>query len=169
MLATLRRPLLVLVLLPACTGEPARDDGPAMCGQDALIASGTVEREFRPHAYNDRVDFGPGSAAVLAIYTDYGHGHGPPMEKIAEQVIRPAPQPPFEFCIGGDLSKLRPGMTYDIRATLYQTEGTRQANDLTDEYGERFEAPATHRRIRVSGVESCDAPGSGGFCHGLGR
>ena len=83
---------------------------------------------------------------------------------IVEEVLSPAPAPPFEFELGGSLPDDSRDEQYHVIVEIKQYASANTVGDLMSEFVNEVTPPASDVIVEVQGLESCDAPNAGGFC-----
>jgi len=143
------------------------------CAGRELFVRGIVVREIDEHAYQGAVVFGPESFGRIAL-RPVVPADAPALPVVATLAFSPVPQPPFDFCLGGEFASLPSnpygqGLGYRIEVKLQQRAGGSTVGDMMGGYSHLVELPKVDDRLVVTALELCDAkstPGfyPGGFC-----
>ena len=148
-----------LVTVLACSSNGTQPVGPDGAGGDVMLVSGTLVREENAHTWNEPF-IADAAAHVKIQLLSFPAADGPAFPFVTLE--RPIVALPFGFELRSD------GLFSDVilSATVYNHAGNEvRVGDLTNEYLEEIDGIiTTNREIRVSGLESCDAPNAGGFC-----
>jgi hypothetical protein len=148
--------------LLACSSASTAPAAPPGAGSPVIVA-GTVERELPDHAYNKPLTPAPGAHVVLELRRYIGEDADSPT---VAQVDLPFTGLPFDYQLRGEASALlAEGHAFTFDAVVYNHPGTDAVvGDLVSETRYDVQALPAALDVRVSGLESCTAPGAGGFC-----
>lgn len=152
----------MLTLLASCSVRPA----PAKPGVDNsnLLVSGEVVRINTPHSYTGEPAFTKAAHAVVTL--GYAEGFDGPGEILVTQRIKEIDAFPIAFRLEGDPKAVfnRRGY-YLVAATVYMgTSDELYIGDFSDNIWNEIDGPTSEMKIRVSGLERCGTPESGGGC-----
>ena len=151
-----------LALLASCSVRPA----PAEPGVDDpnLLVSGEVVRVNTPHSYTEEPAFTEDAHAVVTL--EYIEGFDALGEVLARQRIEDVDAFPISFRLKGNSEKTfnRRGY-YLVDATVYMGASDElYIGDFSDNIWNEIDGPTSEMKIRVSGLERCGTPESGGGC-----
>jgi hypothetical protein len=134
------------------------------CACGDVSVHGHVVRTTTPTSYDGPVEFGPGSVARVALYSNPWLGGDGPSTLLDEQVFSPAPELPFDFGLGGSRHQESGSEHYYVTVDIQQHAGTYTIGDLVSETINEVKPPEDELVVEVQGLESCAAPNAGGFC-----
>jgi hypothetical protein len=133
------------------------------CGGDETLVRGRVVRTTSPTSYDQPVVLGSDSVARISLWSNPALGGDGISTLVVEQVLSPAPQPPFDFELSGPLPE--PGSEqYYVEVDIEQHGSAATVGDLKSEELNVVELPASDVVVEVQGMESCGAANAGGFC-----
>ena len=154
---------LVGVLLVSC-GVGSDPVNPSELENPRLLVSGEVVRVDTEFSYKGKADFREGAHAVVTLC--YLPGADATCELVASQRIVNVNAFPVPFLLEGDpaIAFSRYGY-YLVKATIYMGPGDDlYIGDFSDNIWNDIEGPRPNFGIRVSGLERCNTPESGGAC-----
>jgi len=143
---------------------------PSNCTGQGVLVKGRVVREIDRHSYQESVTFGPSSVGRISI-RPVGPMDAPALPDFSFVEFSPVPQLPFDFCLGGSIVNIPPGLypdgpNYRINIELRQHPTRRSVGDMLGEYEHLIELPMLNDLLTVTGLEACDAEKSLGFSPG---
>lgn len=154
--------VLACTLLAACGGSP--EPVPNEPENPRLLVSGEVVRVDTEFSFSGEANFREGAHAVVTLC--YLPGADATCEPVATQRIENVKAFPLPFLLEDDAETAfsRPG-DYLVDATVFMgTSDELYIGDFYDEIYDDIEGSTTDFRIRVSGLERCGTPESGGAC-----
>lgn len=154
---------LACALLSGC-GAELEPVGPDSSDNPKLLVSGEIVRVDTEFSYNGEANFREGTHAVVTLcYVPLADA---PCESTVIQRIDSVSAFPIPFLLEGDPATFfsRPG-DYIIGATVYMGSSDEiYIGDFSDNVYNDIEGSTPNFNIRVSGLERCNTPESGGAC-----
>jgi hypothetical protein len=158
--------LVSALLVCACGGTSTGSQPQGACEGSDVLVRGTVIRDLTtPFQYVGATELGPDSSARIALLSNPSFGGDGASKLVAEEVSKPAPALPFDFCVTGARESVADAsLEYAVEVHVEQHAGQTTIGDLTDELLEVVKPPGATITLRVTGLEGCTDPGAGGFC-----
>ena len=158
---------MLTLLLFACSVTPNKDitvlaETTYSCDEyDTVLVDATIVRVTSEFTYNEDVTFSDSSQGTISLMG--GEEGGDWMEEYRlDTVFSPVPELPFRVSICGPEDILTaPDHLIDVELVQDPSQGT--VGDLINE-SVTYVNPPANVNVEVSGLESCDAENSGGFC-----
>ena len=154
---------LTCVWLAACSVDP-EPVAPSEPENPRLLVSGEVVRVDREFSYKGEANFQEGAHAVVTLcYVRFADA---PCESLVEQRIENVRTFPIPFLLEGDPTTFFSGPgDYVVSARVYMGPSDEvYIGDFLDNIYNDIEGPTPDFSIRVSGLERCGTPESGGAC-----
>lgn len=153
---------IVFMLLASCSLRPA----PVEPGNNDpnLLVSGEVVQVETSHSYTGEPAFTEDAHAIVTL--EYVEGFDALGEVLAKQRIEDIDAFPISFRLEGDPKATfnRRGY-YLVAATVYMGASDElYIGDFSDNIWNEVDGPTSEMKIRVSGLEQCGTPESGGGC-----
>ncbi|MBL9109955.1 MAG: hypothetical protein JNM74_11810 [Myxococcales bacterium] len=134
-------------------------------GTGQTLVSGTIDREKKATALNDDMPIAPDAHIVVTLRTYRGADGAAPVFLQADGPFRGFPVA-FEMAGDGARAFADRGELL-VETKVYNHAGTSLAvGDFTNEQRVSVTSQGEEVTVLVSGLESCTAQGSGGFCVG---
>ncbi len=146
-------------------GVPKKPTDPSTLPPNLLV-SGDIVRLQEPRSYQGEANFREGAYAVVELC--YMSSMDSLCEELATQTIEGVEAFPIPYRLEGDPKRVfsRPSEGhYLLSAVVYMDAGDRlYVGDFISDIWEEVDGPTMRRRLRVTGLELCGTPESGGAC-----
>ena len=158
---------MLLLILSACTATPNKEltllaQTTYSCDEyDSVLIDAQIVRVEGEYTYNEEVIFTESSRGTVSLLGGFEGGDWLQEYQI-DTVFSPVPELPFRVSICGPEDALT-ATDHRIDVVLEQDPSQSTVGDLITEDANNVNPP-DNIDVEVSGLESCDAENSGGFC-----
>ncbi len=156
---------LTLALLAGCAADtgPTAGASAIVAGTGDLLVTASVVREITPTTTSEALT--PAAGAHTHVELRRYVGEDAPAELVLAD-DQPFTGLPLNLTVRGDAARVfadRSKLLLFV-SVLNHPGNDRRVGDLMSEYRNEVTAAGDSLTVKVSGLESCDAPGAGGFC-----